>query len=187
MNRIISSDEFEQLYRTTVRDVFGYVQRRSAGDAENLVAEVYAVAWRRRSDLPPSVLRRAWLFGVARTLVASDARRHAMEEVALTEAGANAGAPVPHRESTEVIAAVRVALARLPDSHREVLQLVEWERLRPAELAIALGVRPGTARVRLHRARRALAQDPRVQALAAEPRSAVAQGVAPAAADCGSA
>lgn len=56
-------------------------------------------------------------------------------------------------------------MARLSPEHREILRLVEWERLTPAELATALGVRPGTARVRLHRARRALASDPAMQSL----------------------
>ena len=64
------------------------------------------------------------------------------------------------------------ALERLAPSDREVLRLVAWESLTPAELAVALGVRPGTARVRLHRARRALASDPEVRALVEEPEPA---------------
>jgi len=39
---------------------------------------------------------------------------------------------------------------------REVLLLVAWEQLTPAEAAAVLGVPPGTARSRLHRARAAL-------------------------------
>jgi RNA polymerase sigma-70 factor, ECF subfamily len=61
------------------------------------------------------------------------------------------------------------AVDRLGPADREVLRLVAWEGLTPAELAVALGVRPGTARVRLHRARRALAADPAVRALVEEP------------------
>jgi DNA-directed RNA polymerase specialized sigma24 family protein len=37
-----------------------------------------------------------------------------------------------------------------------VLLLVAWEQLTPAQAATALGVPPGTARSRLHRARTAL-------------------------------
>jgi hypothetical protein len=51
-------------------------------------------------------------------------------------------------------ATVHAALARLSDRDREVLLLVEWEGLRPAELATVLGCREVTARGRLHRARR---------------------------------
>jgi RNA polymerase sigma-70 factor (ECF subfamily) len=44
-------------------------------------------------------------------------------------------------------------LARLSDDEREVLLLVAWERLTPAEAAETLGIPQGTARSRLHRAR----------------------------------
>ncbi|WP_405933890.1 sigma factor-like helix-turn-helix DNA-binding protein [Streptomyces sp. NBC_00827] len=36
---------------------------------------------------------------------------------------------------------------------RELLLLVAWERLTPTEAAAAVGIPPGTARSRLHRAR----------------------------------
>jgi RNA polymerase sigma-70 factor, ECF subfamily len=65
------------------------------------------------------------------------------------------------------------ALGRLSETDREILRLVAWEGLTPAELAVAMGARPGTARVRLHRARRALASDPQVRALIEEADPAV--------------
>jgi DNA-directed RNA polymerase specialized sigma24 family protein len=76
MGRGITAEEFEKLYGATARDVLAYVRRRACGDAEDLVAEVYAVAWRRRSDLPAPMLRRAWLFGVARKLLIAEGRQH---------------------------------------------------------------------------------------------------------------
>lgn len=163
----LSSEQFEELYAATARDVLAYVRRRTTGDAEDLVAEVYAVAWRRRADLPAALLRRAWLFGVARRLLLADGRRR--REVELT-------GDVPERPAATVGPAadrtaqvVEAALSRLSAGEREVLRLTAWERLTPLELATALGVRPATARVRLHRARRALAADPEVRALVEEP------------------
>jgi len=44
----------------------------------------------------------------------------------------------------------------LPQAERDVLLLVAWEQLTPAQAAAALGVPQGTARSRLHRARAAL-------------------------------
>ncbi len=44
----------------------------------------------------------------------------------------------------------------LPDAERAVLELVAIDELSVAEAAAAAGVRSGTARVRLHRARRKL-------------------------------
>lgn len=68
-------------------------------------------------------------------------------------------------EISDATTAVKAAMDRLGPADREILRLVEWERLTAAELAVALGVRPRTARVRLHRARRALAHDPAIRAL----------------------
>jgi RNA polymerase sigma-70 factor (ECF subfamily) len=44
----------------------------------------------------------------------------------------------------------------LPEAERAVLELVAIDELTVAEAAAAVGVRSGTARVRLHRARRKL-------------------------------
>ncbi len=172
MGRAVSDQEFEKLYTETARDVLAYVRRRTSGDADDLVAEVYAVAWRRRTDLPAPMLRRAWLFGVARTLLLADGRQQRRDREVISELATQpepSAGPTDADRTAKVMAA---ALARLAPNDREVLQLVAWEGLTPAELAVALGVRPGTARVRLHRARRALASDRDVRALVEEPEPA---------------
>jgi RNA polymerase sigma factor (sigma-70 family) len=167
MARQITREEFEALYRAVAPELAGYLRRQGAGEVEDLVAEVFTTAWRRRADLPPAVLRRAWLYGAARRLLLAESRRARRSQDAVAELAAR---PEPMTEtdgqgSHDVVAA---ALARLTDAQRELLQLAEWERLTPAEIAVALGVRPGAARVRLHRARQALAADPAVRALMAE-------------------
>lgn len=167
MARPIDVAEFEELYAATARDVLAYVRRRSVGDAEDVVAEAYVVAWRRRADLPAPALRRAWLFGVARTLLKAEHRRRQGESELVGELAA---LPEPAHATpgpTRAASAVADALARLPANDREILRLAAWERLSSAEIAVALGIRPGTARVRLYRARRALASDPEIQALSA--------------------
>lgn len=164
MSRRLSAEEFEELYRATVHHLVGYMRRRGSTDAENDVAEVYAIAWRRRADLPAPMLRRAWLFGIASKLLLADRRRTAREGIA---AAALARRPEPSYadESSTTTSVMAAAMDRLAPGDREILRLVEWERLTTAELATVLGVRPGTARVRLHRARMALAGDPAVRAL----------------------
>jgi DNA-directed RNA polymerase specialized sigma24 family protein len=49
---------------------------------------------------------------------------------------------------------VNEALARLSADDRELITLTAWEGLSPTEIAAVLDIDPGTARVRLHRARR---------------------------------
>lgn len=167
MSTELAAAEFEELYRATAGELFGYVRRRTAADAEDLVAEVYATAWRRRGDLPAPMLRRAWLFGTARKLMLAEGRRRSAEGSAVAGLAALDPPVEEDQEPGDAGVVVRAALERLPAREREILRLVEWERLTPAELAVALGVRPGTARVRLHRARQALAADPEVRALLA--------------------
>lgn len=171
MGRALTPEEFEKLHRDTARDVFAYLRRRADIDAEDLVAEVYAVAWRRRANLPAPMLRRAWLFGVANTLLQAHWRqlrlqRELAHDLAVVPPG------TPGGKGGQADAVVTAALSRLPAADREILRLVTWEGLTPAELAVALGVLPGTARVKLHRARQAFAADPDIQALIATARRA---------------
>ncbi len=165
MGRALTAQEFETLYRATVRDVLAYVRRRTSGDAEDIVAETYAVAWRRRSELPNPTLRRAWLFGVARNLLIADGRQQQREGKLVSQLAAGPGPTVSPTANQRTVRVVAAALGRLAPNDKEILRLVSWEGLTPAELAVALGVRPGTARVRLHRARQALASDPEIKTL----------------------
>jgi RNA polymerase sigma-70 factor (ECF subfamily) len=48
------------------------------------------------------------------------------------------------------------AISRLPDGERAVLELTAIDELSVADAAAVLGIRPVTARVRLHRARTTL-------------------------------
>jgi DNA-directed RNA polymerase specialized sigma24 family protein len=91
VGRAISAQAFEDLYAATVRDVLAYLRRRTTRDAEDLAAEVYLVAWRRRADLPAPMLRRAWLFGVAQNLLATDRRLEQRERGLTSDLAAQPG------------------------------------------------------------------------------------------------
>jgi RNA polymerase sigma-70 factor (ECF subfamily) len=168
MARPITAAEFETLYRATARDVLNYVRRRGCPDVEDLVAEVYAVAWRRRSDLPSPAMQRAWLFGVARTLLKADVRHQQRDGELTRDLAARTAQTANGPAAARTAQVVAAALERLTPNEREILRLVTWEGLTPTELAVVLGVRPGTVRVRLHRARRALASDPEIRTLVDE-------------------
>lgn len=53
-------------------------------------------------------------------------------------------------------AVVQRAIASLPEQHRSVLELRDLRELDTSETAVALGLTPNAAKIRLHRARRAL-------------------------------
>jgi RNA polymerase sigma factor (sigma-70 family) len=155
--------QFEELYRAYAPAVRAYARRRvDAGSADDVVADVFLVVWRRLDDLPEEPL--PWLLGVARGVLANR-RRGDARTVALRErlAGERPGTV----ELVDRDDRVFHALAALSARDRELLLLVAWEGLEPAAAARVLGVRVGTFAVRLHRARRRFAR--RLAALDTEP------------------
>jgi RNA polymerase sigma factor (sigma-70 family) len=145
---------FDALFSATHRRVLGYVLRRGASptDAEDVVADVYVVAWRRLDDIPWDDPL-PWLIGVARNVLRSRQRARRRNDALLGRLRSEPGPEPAAVTVADDIAAVRRALAALSDPDRELLQLAAVEELSPAQIAVALGCTAVTARVRLHRAR----------------------------------
>jgi RNA polymerase sigma-70 factor (ECF subfamily) len=60
-------------------------------------------------------------------------------------------------ERQEIRARVRDAVERLPEAYRAIIVLRDFEDLSTEEAATALGISVNAAKIRLHRARQALA------------------------------
>jgi RNA polymerase sigma-70 factor (ECF subfamily) len=146
---------FEQLYRSYADRVHAYARRRSdAATADDVVAEVFLVVWRRLNQVPEEPF--PWLLAVARRVLANRRRaegRAAALRDRLAGAGPVSGGPVAAGDER-----VLRALAGLGDRDRELLLLIAWEGLDEPEVAEALGLRVNTVAVRLHRARRRFAE-----------------------------
>lgn len=158
MRRSEAADDpawFRRLYDDHVAAILAYGLRRcrERGDAADLAAEVFLVAWRRRPDVPADGTERLWLFGVAKGVLANQRRgafrRAQLAERLRAELGA-AARPSPPDRAAERVAD---ALSTLPDGDRELLQLSVWDELSPAEIAALEGIPAVTVRSRLHRAR----------------------------------
>jgi RNA polymerase sigma factor (sigma-70 family) len=167
LSRIAYDPEaFEAFYRAHVEEVQRFVARRVDDPylAADLTAEVFlagidAAAGYRRDRGSPG----AWLFGIARNVIAAEHRRSARERRANARVRGRRllGEDDVERMQERIDAASQsrallAALAELPEGERAVLELVALDELSVSEAAAALAVRPVTARVRLHRARRAL-------------------------------
>jgi RNA polymerase sigma factor (sigma-70 family) len=160
---------FEAFYRANIEAVQRFVARRVDDPhvAADLTAEVFlaaaGAAGTYRSDRGTPA---AWLFGIARNVVASEARRNARERDAVRRIeGRRLLEPddvVRMQERIDAAARARslfAAIRRLPDGERAVLELVALDELSVADVAAVLGIRPVTARVRLHRARTTLKRE----------------------------
>jgi RNA polymerase sigma-70 factor (ECF subfamily) len=134
-------------------------------EAEGLLGEVFLIAFERRSRFDQDRdSARPWLFGIAAHVVAKYHR--SMVRRLRATARLAALRPVQDDPAERAVAAVDArrrwsgvsdALAALPESDRQVLLLFAWEELSYDEIALALGIRVGTVRSRLSRARARLA------------------------------
>ena len=157
---------FEAFYREHVEAVQGFVARR-VGDREraaDLTAEIFLAAIGAAPRYRPARgAPRPWLYGIARTVVANDRRRIGREEA--RNRRLHAAAMLDEDDAARIEARIEAAarqrrlyeaMDRLGAAERAILELVALDELSVAEAAAAAGVRPVTARVRLHRARRKL-------------------------------
>ncbi|WP_225997189.1 RNA polymerase sigma factor [Myceligenerans pegani] len=124
-------------------------------DAEEVAAEVFAVAWRRGDEAPDHP--RAWLLGVARRVVANHVRGR-RRRLALLDRVGRAREPARAEQTAllEELDALRAALARLRPADRQVIALLGAEELTTGEIARVLGISPDAAAARVSRARRRL-------------------------------
>ncbi|MET8305872.1 sigma-70 family RNA polymerase sigma factor [Micromonospora sp. NPDC005173] len=157
---------FEEFYRRHVETIGRFVARRvdDPHTAADLTAEVFlAVIDSAAGYRPERGSELAWLFGVARNVIAAEHRRVTRH---LRASGRAAGrrlldaddiARIEERIDAEWLARrTYQALRGLPERTRALLELVAVDGLSMADAAAALGMSPVAARVRVHRARRAV-------------------------------
>jgi RNA polymerase sigma-70 factor, ECF subfamily len=127
-------------------------------EAEEAVQEALVRAWRLRNACRAPEAPLPWMLEITRNesrrLLARRARRIDRELVD----PASLDSEAEHGELVQTTTRVTVeqALRRLADDDRRLLRLRYSEDLTQAEVARRLGVPEGTAKVRLHRARRRL-------------------------------
>jgi RNA polymerase sigma-70 factor, ECF subfamily len=156
-------DALDAFYRDHVEAVQRFVARRVSDPhlAADLTADVFLAAVDSAatydSSKGPVV---AWLYGVGRNAIAAEARRRARELHAVRR--------IEGRRLLDGAGLVRIeerldaeresrrlyrAISELSPDDRALLELVSLDGLSIADAARVLGVKPATARVRLHRSR----------------------------------
>jgi RNA polymerase sigma factor (sigma-70 family) len=153
-------DVFAAVFDRYYVEIHGFVARRLGhGRADDLASETFLIAFdrRRRYDLARADAR-PWLYGIASNLIARHRRAEVRQLRALARADRREAVDDDHADGRLDAQAQRgrlaAALLEIADRDREVLLLVAWAQLTCEEAAHALGIPAGTARSRLHRARR---------------------------------
>lgn len=153
---------FERLYRDNFSFVWRTLRRFGVADAalEDVVQEVFLVAYRRAGAWDSFASPRSWLFGVARRVAADHRRsrdRHARKLAALPEMAAPRSVD-EHVDDHSRLVAVATAIDTLSPDRRAVYILAELEGMSAPEIAEALELKLNTVYSKLRRARRDVTQ-----------------------------
>jgi RNA polymerase sigma-70 factor (ECF subfamily) len=140
--------------------VFGVALRMlgNRAEAEEIAQETFLRAHRALPDFRGEARLHTWLYAIASRLclnrLASAERRLVRgDDGALAAVPAGEPSAAAAVERAELDAALREAIAALPEERRIVVILRDLEGLSYEEIAEALELEPGTVRSRLHRAR----------------------------------
>lgn len=144
---------YQLLYRTAYRFT------RSVHDAEDLVQEVCTRAYSRLDELEQLDQPHSWLLCVMRRIFIDQLRRfdrtHVDSMEVHDEAGFAADAPGPLEQTESALWTRRLdrAWQRLDEDQRSLLAMHDIEGYTLAELMEITGLKEGTLKSRLHRAR----------------------------------
>jgi RNA polymerase sigma-70 factor (ECF subfamily) len=158
-------ERFADLFDAYHGEIYRYVASRlSIGSADDLAAETFLVAFRRRATFTgPDAHVRAWLYGIATNLIRRHRRTEERRYRALDRVGARDGTAAGDDHDERVVDRVvaqsvqgdlAAALVSLKPRDRDVLLLTALGGLSYSEVATALDIPEGTVASRLYRARR---------------------------------
>jgi RNA polymerase sigma-70 factor, ECF subfamily len=165
---------FEQLMHDNGGRMLSTARRmvRSEEDARDVVQEAFLLAFRSLPSFAGRARLSTWLHRIVVNVSLMRLRRRRRRpecsiEDQLPRFGSDGHRVIEDHDTVEltppeeleretVRVLVRRCIDRLPDSYRVILLLRDIEELTTEETADALGIRTGTVKVRLHRARQAL-------------------------------
>lgn len=151
------------LFERHYDEVLAYCARRiGRSEAEDVAAEVFAVASRRADEIEWETAR-PWLFGIARRVMANRFRSIHRRQLLGRKVAGLAEAPLDSPDEVVIRdAEAREALATLRllrPADREILMLAAWEELTAAQIAHSLGISVAATEKRLERAKRRFARN----------------------------
>jgi RNA polymerase sigma factor (sigma-70 family) len=155
------------LFERHHRPLFRYFvsMNRNRELSEDLVQDVFFRMLRYRASYDPAQSFTAWMYQIARNASVDQAQKRRGEVIGIDEFDDRRAEPVSPAPGPEESAArgqdlalLRRALDRLPADKRELLVLSRFQNMKYEEIAGILDCEPGTVKVRVFRAMRALEQ-----------------------------
>jgi RNA polymerase sigma-70 factor (ECF subfamily) len=162
MNQDQSGPRLAETFSNYYGEVLAYCARRvGRSEAEDVAADVFAIAVRRADEIDWSTVR-PWLYGIARGVLANRWRAVQRRQRLLTRM--TIFTQTTHEPPADVVVRrtedheALVALQGLRSTDREILMLAAWEEMSGPEIAQALGITVSAAEQRLHRAKKRYAR-----------------------------
>lgn len=149
---------FSELYKKYAPDVYRFALYLSGerGEAEDITSETFVRAWASAEPIRMATVK-GYLFAIARNLFLQGLRRksrHVELDENLLDPQAS---PYAQAEQKAELGAVLAGLQRLPEIDRAALLMRAFDEMPYEEIARALGISLAAAKVKIHRARLALA------------------------------
>lgn len=150
--------DFGELYRKHAPDVFRFALYLSGDrtEAEDITSETFVRAWTASEPIEMATIK-GYLFTIARRLFLMGLRGKSRQAELEDEYPAHGPSPHQQAEEKETLGAVMATLQRLPETDRAAVLMRALEGLPYEEIARALGISLVSAKVKVHRARLALA------------------------------
>ncbi len=156
----MDQETFCALYERTARPLWVYLWRKTGDSqlADDLLQETYYRFLRARVNYESETHRKNYLFRIA-TNLAHDSFRRQHDERPLSEEDENVASQGDRNgaEQHQKRADLARAMTKLKPRHREALWLAYAEGSSHEEIAAILGLKPGSVKLILFRARRKLA------------------------------
>ena len=151
------ADDFATVYEQHLPAISRYLARRvERAHVEDLAADVFALAWRKRESVAAGE-ELPWLYRIAANLVANHRRKQAATASFIASLRPVDSAPA----ADEIVIAdqqLAAAWKQLKPADREVIALATFEELPIGAIATALGISANAVSIRLHRARKRLSE-----------------------------
>jgi RNA polymerase sigma-70 factor (ECF subfamily) len=161
IRRVVSGDteSFRLLLERYERPVIRMIRNITGNEqvCEDLAQEVFLAAYTKLKTFDPARSRfSTWLFTIARNKAVNAAKKKRPVSLADPPQHADLNGPVDAAARQEFLDRFDNALLTLPPKLRSALVLAEFEQLPYEEIAQIEGVRLGTIKSRIHRARNRL-------------------------------
>lgn len=150
--------DFSALYRKYAPEVFRFALYLSGehAEAEDITSETFARAWASPEPVRAATVK-GYLFTIARNLFLQGLRRRGRQDELSQELPDSQPSQLAQTEQKAELRAVLARLQRLPEIDRAAVLMRSVDEMPYEEIALALGISLSAAKVKVHRARLALA------------------------------